>query len=593
MRKAALFLISVLVVAAPATGQIGVPSPPNSSVCLVVCPRGNAISTIVVRDALDNPIPGSVVVVDFAGAPGLRDCNGAPLVRALGTTNLSGVLTLQLHASGKASGGGAVFADGIPIASSAPVAGTDQNGDGVVDHHDAQMVAQAIGGNDRSADLDCDGQITFADVQLVQQHTGDSCPGTVHTQQPTSGAMFELDVPLGNTPLQLQLTDGSMLTAQVVGDALLRLGPRISPNAVQVELVRLSGGAEGFVWSGGATGQLDLFLPEGPPVLGTLDGAGALSIGPTRWVLGSSYADSTRGDKHPTAGAHTVATAGDTVEITVTGTIQPAGNNYAVSLAWQGAGLPATEQYIGIASCAANVSLPLLAPHFLTCERCFKLCVQPLILSDDDGSKPGVSDARLQELENKAKAIWDGCCIRLEFMAPIKCKSTALNSNYPWTNNDADVGKFEKAVDDVLKAQGVKRPKECVLVVFAAGGGGTGGPNGGGLSEKGGDFTAIGDNHGTDDCKTKRDARAMAHELGHNMGLPDRPAGDNVGVMSSCAPTDSVPGSVRNGAIGTLADDCKDAHKARGKVQPTDIPCFEVGTPRKCDKKKTCCPTEQ
>src|SRR3989442_1095015 len=54
--------------------RAGCPAPPTSSMdpCLVVCPAGDSVFVVHVRDWTNTPVAGADVTVDFCGCPGFR-----------------------------------------------------------------------------------------------------------------------------------------------------------------------------------------------------------------------------------------------------------------------------------------------------------------------------------------------------------------------------------------------------------------------------------------------------------------------------------------------------------------------------------------
>src|SRR5262249_23270278 len=64
-----------------------------------------------------------------------------------------------------------------------PVASFDQNGDMVVDDADMALIAAKVGTADPTADFNCHGQVTQADVEIARAHLGHAAatPTAVHS----------------------------------------------------------------------------------------------------------------------------------------------------------------------------------------------------------------------------------------------------------------------------------------------------------------------------------------------------------------------------------------------------------------------------
>jgi hypothetical protein len=67
-----------------------------------------------------------------------------------------------------------VFADGVML-SGRTMASPDQNGDLIVDGTDDAIATAKLGSSDPTADFDCDGSVTIADVGVVQAHFPHAC----------------------------------------------------------------------------------------------------------------------------------------------------------------------------------------------------------------------------------------------------------------------------------------------------------------------------------------------------------------------------------------------------------------------------------
>lgn len=180
-------LVSCAALIHPAVSRASVPSPSNSEVpaCLAACPAGDMVIVIVVRDIAGNPIANSTVWLDFSACPAFTICTpeptdpyiyDAPTRTVRATTDASGTVRFPLRAGGVCgtANGVSVFADGVFLAGRT-LASPDQNGDQIVDGADDAIVNGKLGTPDPTADFDCDGMVTAADVGVVQSHYPHAC----------------------------------------------------------------------------------------------------------------------------------------------------------------------------------------------------------------------------------------------------------------------------------------------------------------------------------------------------------------------------------------------------------------------------------
>ena len=164
--------------------KAGVPDPAQSSVdpCLVVCPAADAPFVVIVRDAAGNPVANSTVVIDFSYCGSVRFCAYRPQdpyvvfgrhVRA--NTNAQGRVEFPIRAGGVCGYPSTISADGVLLASR-PTASFDQGGNGIVDSVDVAIAGRKLWTNDPTADFDCDGTVTQADLLAIQAHrTSQTC----------------------------------------------------------------------------------------------------------------------------------------------------------------------------------------------------------------------------------------------------------------------------------------------------------------------------------------------------------------------------------------------------------------------------------
>jgi hypothetical protein len=197
-----LFLLALAFTAASSTVcAAGVPSPSNSLVdpCLVVCPAGEIVFHVLVRDLNSSPLINSVVMIDFCGCPGVSICPSSttdPYVhlnacQIAKVTGVDGRADFGIRAGGGCSSLGArVYADGVLLAFR-NVASPDQDGNLMVLLPDLTLADSKRGSTDPTADFDCDGLVADADVDFVVPHGKHTCPPTDPTSvtRPTWGGL--------------------------------------------------------------------------------------------------------------------------------------------------------------------------------------------------------------------------------------------------------------------------------------------------------------------------------------------------------------------------------------------------------------------
>ena len=188
-------ILASLVIVGAGPAAAAVPSPVNSTVpsCLTACPLGDISFDVIVRDLANNPVAGSVVVLDFSSCPGAFICTVPGSPPDPYTVNLAArTLTLATDAAGLAHfplrmGGGCaantvrVFADGVQLGVRA-LASPDQDGDGLTSNlltNDATLFFAKMGTSDPTADFDCDGDVDLDDQNIFFQHASKSCFGFV------------------------------------------------------------------------------------------------------------------------------------------------------------------------------------------------------------------------------------------------------------------------------------------------------------------------------------------------------------------------------------------------------------------------------
>jgi hypothetical protein len=186
--------LAALALAAPASAAV--PSPVNSTLpaCMTLCPLGDMPFSVTIRDLANNPVAGSLVVLDFSACP-----NGAficqtflidPYIVDLTArtirmqTDAAGTATFPARIGGTGPAGCAkVFADGVLMRTYA-LASPDQNGNGMTSNllepGDDALFIPKLGTMDPTADFDCDGGLVDEDDQAIYYYHGaQTCDGYV------------------------------------------------------------------------------------------------------------------------------------------------------------------------------------------------------------------------------------------------------------------------------------------------------------------------------------------------------------------------------------------------------------------------------
>ena len=177
----------------------GVPSAARSTIpsCVVASPDGAFPSTIVVRDAAGTPVPGSKVVLDLSDCSlsvlcsiPCTGCSAGALARTVQKyADANGVARFDLRAGGTCPNERVtVYADAIALGTAA-FSALDQNGDLSVTNSDVVRVQSAQSTGDLSADFDCSGTVTSADVAIVQARLGVTCNGVVSVPRHSWGML--------------------------------------------------------------------------------------------------------------------------------------------------------------------------------------------------------------------------------------------------------------------------------------------------------------------------------------------------------------------------------------------------------------------
>ena len=196
---AALTLVAT-VRALPAAA--GLPDPYHSTVqqVLMICPEGDAVFRVTLRDPANNVLPGYQVMLAFGACPTFAPCPDLPggstsyqidrtnrtITR---TTNLNSVAEFPIRLGGTCPDSlVTIYAEGIYFGRRSVVS-PDQNGDRVVDATDLALLQAKVGTTDLTGDFDGDRTVTAADVALLQAHMGHSCDAGTPAVRTTWGRL--------------------------------------------------------------------------------------------------------------------------------------------------------------------------------------------------------------------------------------------------------------------------------------------------------------------------------------------------------------------------------------------------------------------
>lgn len=188
-RVPSILMVAALTCSTVANVQAQPPNAPNSIVdrCLSVCPAGDIIFHVDVRDENNQPIRSPTVILDFGGCPAPVLCpptGSEPYDvtgRLITRVAESSAVEFPIRAGG-VCGGGLIYANYTLLAVRA-VSSPDQNGDGMVDAVDgAILTAKLAGPYDPTADLNCTGSLEDGDESTFTNHFGHSCPMIVPTR---------------------------------------------------------------------------------------------------------------------------------------------------------------------------------------------------------------------------------------------------------------------------------------------------------------------------------------------------------------------------------------------------------------------------
>ena len=196
VRKATLFCACGLLVAGVA--MAGVPDPATSSIGTVINLGGNTAGTVdvlaqktmTIRDAFNNPIQNSTVVITFTNCTNqdIRLCNNQPnhagalfncaAKTVTAVTNASGVATFRVaggannpggNPAGALAGCASVQADGVPMGNLTVGAPDENNAGGVTVGDLSSFAGDRFGLYRGRSDFNGDNAVTVADLALFSQ----------------------------------------------------------------------------------------------------------------------------------------------------------------------------------------------------------------------------------------------------------------------------------------------------------------------------------------------------------------------------------------------------------------------------------------
>ncbi len=148
---------------------------------LFICPAGDSVVVVLPRHISGTPWGEGEVWIDLCGCPDVHLVRSAATAYTLDAAGCVatlpaeplGVYSFALAGGGLCPGGTfKVYAGGVLLAVDSLLASPDQNGDMVVDNTDLAIAQAKLGTHDAGADLDGDGTVTQADLELLSAHLG-------------------------------------------------------------------------------------------------------------------------------------------------------------------------------------------------------------------------------------------------------------------------------------------------------------------------------------------------------------------------------------------------------------------------------------
>lgn len=179
-RPTVIVLAGMLAGAAPAWSDFPWPGASYVDPCIVTCPAGDSVFAVIARQPGGNPWPYGTTTIDLCGCPDLvlAPVEGGGPYQISGCTVWAytwpqGVSAFPLASGGLCSGASiTVHCDGFLMGTRTAVASFDQDGDLVVSASDLALVSSKEGSGDPTADFDCDGMVTTADLDIAASHAG-------------------------------------------------------------------------------------------------------------------------------------------------------------------------------------------------------------------------------------------------------------------------------------------------------------------------------------------------------------------------------------------------------------------------------------
>jgi flagellar hook capping protein FlgD len=246
-----LGLIAALPLAGPSRAGTPLPTPSQVDSCIVTCPAGDSIFTVVVHQWNGQPVVGGDVVLDFEFCPNIHLASSNPPglyevepTVVLSFTNALGQVDIPLAAGGACANLIRVYCSG-QLLRSRPVASFDQDGDLAVTVADLALVDAKIGTSDRTADYNCDGAVTAADYDIAVAHLGHAHPSVVGV-----GAAAAVAFGVRATPNPSRGAVDFLLRLPAAGRAVLAIHDLSGRRLATVLDREIEPGVQHVAWSG-------------------------------------------------------------------------------------------------------------------------------------------------------------------------------------------------------------------------------------------------------------------------------------------------------------------------------------------------------
>lgn len=603
------------------------PDPGQSQACLVSCPGGDATALVVLRDAGGQPVPGVEVLVnipDLVAGP-LQPCE-PPTAPPHATTDAQGQAQLTLPFAGWAQGGVQLLVDDgngpVPLYNNLPLAGVDLDASRYVDGQDEGALQSMLGQPNPEADYDCSGQVDAGDLAFLQAHIGHGCDSPLVAGLGVEGFTMEFTAVVDSAEATFEFSsapDSGQSTARLVID--LAAGPGPSSGSLPLTLQGLGGAALSTPSPLGESGIWRLSVDANDlPVVGGWEADDSFSIGPFDLRFACTALDSVT---HPTSFPDTtqdfVETTFATLQCTLSGTMSRDGDGFEIAGLLR-ADPQAPAPALGLQGFRGRFLIDnrgarggqAPVPVSKGCKRfCQELCVLPVILAADDGTRQALSLNEYYQQRDFAKQVYAGACVRLDFRRPLVLKKTGIldsGGGNPKKRTKGSIAaqvratpEYQKFFGDQLKGVNAGRRAEqkveladCVTVVFT-GGTGIAHPSGA-YADLPGDKVLINFTQADTNCARMGKAsghRLLAHELGHTMGLRHT-TGTPATCMHACATGSTLQGAQAKGSRTELRPGDGQAgqllHSPSGKLRSTRRFCcygrFKAGRTTYCEKVK-------